>query len=223
MDCCWDDRCCLRGHTCFASDPRAAPARISRRNVTGADCTRRRKRGAHVRCHRDPCRNRTSCLPGSPRVALGSGVLRQQDGPSWPSRRQRLNRPQMTNRCRRWRYESACRSSVRDERAVHGRPRRDGQASAHPHRRHVQPHALLRRQGRAAGRRLRVRQAHRGRAEQAAKDRQPEGPRLVRAVAARPAAAGARGRQGGLVAAQAHRSRPNARSWWTSRTLPART
>ena len=64
-------------------------------------------------------------------------------------------------------------------------------------RRDVQPHVLLRRQGRAARRVLRVRAAHRGAAEQALQDRHPrQDLRRLRAAAARPAAAGARRRQG---------------------------
>ena len=59
----------------------------------------------------------------------------------------------------------------RHVRAVHRRPRRDGQAPAGPGRRDVQSHVLLRRQGRAARHGVRVRAAHRGAAQQAAQDR----------------------------------------------------
>ena len=72
----------------------------------------------------------------------------------------------------------------------------DDQAAAHPRGRHVQPHVLLRRQGRAARRGVRVRQGLRGPAEQEAQDGQHQGQRRLRADAARRAGFGAHRRQG---------------------------
>ena len=84
-----------------------------------------------------------------------------------------------------------CRARRRAE-AVHRGSRRDGEAPGRADRRHVQPHLLLRRPGRAAGRGVRVRAARRRAAEQALQaPHEEQGARLLRAAAARHAACGA--------------------------------
>jgi len=74
----------------------------------------------------------------------------------------------------------------------------------HPRRRGVQPHALFRRPGGAAGRCLRVRQAHGGRAQQAAQDRHLKVIFWFVPLPRDRTVAGARGRQGGHCDRPAH-------------------
>ena len=91
------------------------------------------------------------------------------------------------------------------DQAVHRRPRRDGEAPDRPRGRGVQPDAVLHRQGRAEGHRLRVGQALRGGAEQASQDRPVEGARRLRPDVTRPALPGPRVGQGGRGGRRAHR------------------
>ena len=84
-------------------------------------------------------------------------------------------------------------------RAAHRRLRRDGEAPVHPRGHHLQPHVLLRGQGRAARCRLRAGSGVRAADQQEAQDHErDEDQRRLRADATRPAGPGAGGRQGRL-------------------------
>ena len=74
--------------------------------------------------------------------------------------------------------------------AVHRRLRRDGGPPDHPRGGHLQPHVLLRGQGRAARGGLRVREGLRRRGEQEVQDGQREGQRRLHPAAARPPGTG---------------------------------
>ena len=89
--------------------------------------------------------------------------------------------------------------------AVHRRLRRAGEASRDPRRRHVQPHALLHRQGAGARARVRVVEAVRERPEHRTEDRQPQGARGDGAHATRSALRRPDQRQGGHGRGHGHR------------------
>ena len=74
--------------------------------------------------------------------------------------------------------------AIHARQAVHRRLRRDGGTPDDSLGGHLQSHVLLRGQGCAEGRGLRIREGLRGRAEQEAQDGQHEGQRRLRAAAA---------------------------------------
>ena len=183
-----------RGYSCYARPPSITVRVPPRRNRWS-----RRSRG--------PRSERRCCWPAWPwlsRRAIAKAGRRPRRKRNLHPRRRRhqrqrqrrqrqhqRQRQQQMNRvtsCRPPQLETQLPPAVRDARAeaVHRRPRRDGQAAARADRRDVQPHVLLRRQGRAARHRVRVRAAHRGAAEQALQDRhRQQDPRGLRAAAAR--------------------------------------